>query len=139
MHHTSDGDNSRHNNEPLKLRGRIAIDNEHKDILKEDERRMNIKISNMYGVDQEEAREIHINYHIHRISSLLFDRAKKHGMTDLMIINRIKDLNIIRLAYMVSEGELIEMAAADILYKELCTVEEEGYSTKEDRYINFYG
>jgi hypothetical protein len=32
---------------------------------------------------------------------------------------------------------LIEMAAVDVLYKELCKAESRG--SREDRYINFYG
>jgi hypothetical protein len=132
-------DNSSHNNDPAKLRGKTAIDNEHKAIPKEDERRINIKISAIYGVDQEEAGEIHVNYHIERIFSLLFSRAKKHGMIESMIINRIKELNIGGLAYMVSQGQLAEMAAADILYKELCYTDYDDRSIKDDRYISFYG
>ena len=132
-------DTNSHNNEPVKLRGKTALDNEHKAISKEDERRINRKISSIYGVDQEEAGEIHVNYHIHRIFSLLFYRAKKHGMVESMIFNRIKELDISGLAYMVSQGELAEMAAADILYKQLCYTEYDDNGTKDDRYINFYG
>lgn len=132
-------DNNSRDSEPARLRGKTAIDNEHKAILKEDERRINMKISAIYGVDQEEAGEIHVNYHIERIFSLLFSRAKKHGMIESMIIHRIKELNIVGLAYMVSQGELAEMAAADILYKELCYTEYDDRSIKDDRYISFYG
>ena len=43
--------------------------------------------------------------------------------------------NIIEHAYGVSQGEMIEMAAVDKLYKELCSLE---YGAEEDRYISFY-
>ena len=119
----------------VKIKGRTAIDIEHKNILTEDEKRISNKISSIYGVDLEEAKEIHLNYHLYRISSFLFDRARKHGMTYSMFQKRISNTNIIEHAYGVSQGEMIEMAAVDKLYKELCSLE---YGAKEDRYISFY-
>ena len=119
----------------VKIKGRTAIDIEHKNILTEDEKRISNKISSIYGVNLEEAKEIHLNYHLYRISSFLFDRARKHGMTYSMFQNRISNTNIIEHAYGVSQGEMIEMAAVDKLYKELCSLE---YGTEEDRYISFY-
>ncbi len=119
----------------VKIKGRTAIDIEHKNILTEDEKRISNKISSIYGVDLEEAKEIHLNYHLYRISSFLFDRAIKHGMTYSMFQNRISNTNIIEHAYGVSQGEMIEMAAVDKLYKELCSLE---YGAEEDRYISFY-
>ena len=119
----------------VKIKGRTAIDIEHKNILTEDEKRISNKISSIYGVDLEEAKEIHLNYHLYRISYFLFDRARKHGMTYSMFQNRISNTNIIEHAYGVSQGEMIEMAAVDKLYKELCSLE---YGAKEDRYISFY-
>jgi hypothetical protein len=128
--------NNESNIKSLKLRGRRAIDIEHKNKLKEDETRINTKISNIYKVDLEEAKDIHINYHSDRIFFFVRDRAKKNGMTDSMFMERIKNTNIYEYAFRVSQGELIEMAAIDLLYKELCQ-EEKGI--REDRYINFYG
>ena len=129
------------NNEPnvesLKLRGRRAIEIEHKNKFKEDETRIDIKISNIYKVDLEEAQDIHINYHSDRIFCLLMGRAKKNGMTDSIFIDRIKNMNIYECALRVAQGKLIEMAAVDLLYKELC--EEENKGSGQDRYINFYG
>ncbi len=129
------------NNEPnvesLKLRGRRAIEIEHKNKFKEDETRIDIKISNIYKVDLEEAQDIHINYHSDRIFLLLMGRAKKNGMTDSMFIDRIKNMNIYECALRVAQGKLIEMAAVDLLYKELCQTENEG--SGQDRYISFYG
>lgn len=129
--------NDEPNVESLKLRGRRAIDIEHKNKFKEDETRINIKISDIYRVDIEEARDIHINYHSGRIFFLLMARAKKNGMTDSMFVDRVKNMNIYECALSVAQGELIEMAAVDLLYEELCEQEIKG--TRQDRYNNFYG
>jgi hypothetical protein len=127
--------------EPSKLRGKSAIDILHKSILKEDEKRINVKISNIYGVDLDEAKEIHINYHLQRIFSLLLERAKKQGMTESLFVDKVRDLDVQEFAYQVSMGELIEMAAIDLLYKQLCEIQNNIISNnvrREDRYINFY-
>jgi hypothetical protein len=127
--------------EPSKLRGKSAIDISHKSILKEDEKRINVKISNIYGVDLDEAKEIHINYHLQRIFSLLLERAKKQGMTESLFVDKVRDLDVQGFAYQVSMGELIEMAAIDLLYKQLCEIQNNRISNnviREDRYINFY-
>jgi hypothetical protein len=127
--------------EPSKLRGKSAIDILHKSILKEDEKRINVKVSNIYGVDLDEAKEIHINYHLQRIFSLLLGRAKKQGMTESLFVDKVRDLDVQEFAYQVSMGELIEMAAIDLLYKQLCEIQNNMISNnviREDRYINFY-
>jgi hypothetical protein len=138
----SNGNNSDPTNvESSKLRGKSAIDISHKSILKEDEKRINIKISDIYGVDLDEAKEIHINYHLQRIFSLLLERAKKQGMTESLFVDRVGDLDVQEFAYQVSMGELIEMAAIDLLYKRLCEIQNNNLSNngmREDRYINFY-
>ena len=127
--------------EPSKLRGKSAINILHKSILKEDEKRVNVKISNIYGVDLDEAKEIHINYHLQRIFSLLLERAKKQGMIESLFVDKVGDLDVQEFAYQVSMGELIEMAAIDLLYKQLCEIQDNIISNnviREDRYINFY-
>jgi hypothetical protein len=127
--------------EPSKLRGKSAINILHKNILKEDEKRVNVKISNIYGVDLDEAKEIHTNYHLQRIFSLLLERAKKQGMTESLFVDKVRDLDVQEFAYQVSMGELIEMAAIDLLYKQLCEIQNNMISNnviREDRYINFY-
>src|SRR5689334_8984666 len=138
----NNGNNSDPTNiESTKLRGKSAIDISHKSILKEDEKRINIKISNIYGVDLDEAKEIHINYHLQRIFSLLLERVKKQGMTESLFVDKVRDLDIQEFAYQVSMGELIEMAAIDLLYKRLCEIQNNNFSNsglREDRYINFY-
>jgi len=127
--------------EPSKLRGKSAINILHKSILKEDEKRVNVKISNIYGVDLDEAKEIHTNYHLQKIFSLLLERAKKQGMTESLFVDKVRDLDVQEFAYQVSMGELIEMAAIDLLYKQLCEIQNNMISNnviREDRYINFY-
>jgi len=127
--------------EPSKLRGKSAINILHKSILKEDEKRVNGKISNIYGVELDEAKEIHTNYHLQRIFSLLLERAKKQGMTESLFVDKVSDLDVQEFAYQVSMGELIEMAAIDLLYKQLCEIQDNIISNnviREDRYINFY-
>jgi hypothetical protein len=121
------------------IRGKIALDIWHKSVLKDDERRINIKISNTYKVDTEEAKEIHTNYHSNRIMSLLLDWAKKHGMTESMFAANHRHLDLQEVSYQVSMGELIEIAAVEMLYKQLCDDSNTNSSqTTEDRYINFY-
>jgi hypothetical protein len=136
-----ESNNSSHTNaDPSKLRGKIALDIWHKSISKDDEKRINIKISNIYKVDLEEAKEIHANYHLNRIISLLLDWAKKHGMTESIFAAKQRDLDVQELAYQVSMGELIEIAAVELLYKQLCyaATNTNSSQTTEDRYINFY-
>jgi|SRR5205823_12611333 hypothetical protein len=129
------------NTQPSKLRGKSAIDISHNNITKEDEKRINIKISDIYGVDLEEAAEIHINYHLHRIFLLLLDRAKKQGMIESVFVERVRHFDVQGFAYQVSMGELIEMAAIDLLYRLLSDTQNENSVNRirEDRYINFYG
>jgi hypothetical protein len=120
-------------------RGRSAINMQHKNIsAAQDEKRLNNKISEMYGVDASEAIDIHVNYHLDRISALLFKRARKNGMVESIFYKRFTNLNANRYAYSIARGELIEMAAVDILYKQLCNIENHD-TADDDRYINFYG
>ena len=132
MNKSLDSSNSQH-------RGRIALDLEHENILEEDEKRIDLKICSLYGVGAEEAKEIHTNYHLHRLYFLLEDRSRKHGMTELTFLERLENLNFYHYAYAVSRGELMEMAAVDILYKGLCNSENNEHSNCDDRYISFYG
>src|ERR671930_2671772 len=135
-----ESNNSNHANPDCSpIRGKIAIDIWHKSASKDEEKRINIKISNTYGVGYEEAKEIHTNYHSNRIMSLLLDWAKKHGMTESMFGASQRHLDIQEFAYQVSMGELIEIAAVEVLYKHLCDNSNINRSqTTEDRYINFY-
>jgi choline kinase len=127
------------NSESLKSKGRTAINIQHKNIAAaQEEKRLNHKISEMYGVDSDEAIDIHVNYHLDRISAFLLKRARKNGMVESMFYKRLNNLNTIGYAYRVAQGELIEMAAVDILYKQLCNLDNDD-TPSDDRYINFYG
>jgi hypothetical protein len=127
------------NSESLKLRGRMAISIQHQNILAtQEEKRLNNKISEMYGVDSDEAVDIHVNYHLDRISAFLLRRARKNGMLELMFFKRLNSLNTIGYAYSVAQGELPEMAAVDILYKQLCNLHNANQPF-DDRYVSFYG
>ena len=127
------------NNELSKLRGRTAISIQHQNIsAAQEEKRLNNKISEMYGVDSDEAIDIHVNYHLDRISAFLLRRARKNGMLESMFFKRLKSLNAIGYAYNVAQGELLEMAAVDILYKRLCNLHNNDEPT-DDRYGSFYG
>jgi hypothetical protein len=127
-----------HNHSKSQQRGRIALDLEHENILEEDERRIDTKICILYGVEAEEANEIHANYHSDRLYFLLRGRARKHGMTESTFLEKLESLNFYSYAYMVSRGVLMEMAAVDILYKGLYDSDNNGSNYFEDRYISFY-
>jgi len=127
------------NDESSKLRGRMAISIQHQNIsAAQEEKRLNNKISEMYGVDSDEAIDIHINYHLDRISAFLLRRARKNGMLESMFLKRLNSLNASGYAYSVAQGELLEMAAVDILYKQLCNLHNNDQA-KDDRYVSFYG
>ena len=131
--------NEHSNSDGSEPRGRIALDIWHRNLSKDDEKRINLKISNTYKVDLEEARDIHINYHSNRIISLLFNWAKKHGMTESIFAANLRDLDVNKFAYQASMGEVIEIAAVELLYKQLCdNYKINSSQTMGDRYINFY-
>jgi hypothetical protein len=134
-----ENDKNEPNGESMKLRGRMAISIEHQNIsASQEEKRLNNKISEMYGVDSDEAIDIHVNYHSDRISAFLLRRARKSGMLESMFFKRLNNLNTIGYAYSVAQGELLEMAAVDILYKQLCNLHNNDQPL-DDRYVSFYG
>jgi hypothetical protein len=118
-------------------RGRSAIDAIHAGVAKEDERRMNSRISEIYGVDLDEATDIHANYHAERILAGLERRAKENGMTKETLAARAQNLDVGEQAYQVAKGELAEAAAIDILFRGIYRIESNGGDN--DRYVNFYG
>ena len=122
----------------VKLRGKTAIDSAHKNTSIEDERRITNRISDIYGVTKEEASDIHTNYHQGRIRNILRQRAKGQGMRDSIFEENMRRLNIIKYALSISRGELIEMAAGDILFKELSDMQNKNEGMSDDRYFNFY-
>jgi hypothetical protein len=58
-----------------KPRGRSAIKAAHGGVTSEDEARLDLMISDLYGVDSDEAAEIHLNYHADRMLAALARRC----------------------------------------------------------------
>ena len=118
-----------------KLRGRSAILAAHDDITSEDEVRLDAIISNLYGVDIDEAVDIHLNYHVDRILAALGRRGEKKGIKDNIFAERLQHLDISGAAYQVAKGKLTEATAIDALFRTLQPTENYG---KDDRYLSFY-
>lgn len=124
-------------NNERKLRGRAAIEEAHQSVWGPDEVRLDIKISDMYGVEIEEALDIHANYHAERIFRLVEKRAFAAGMTRERLSAHLAQLEFAELSRQVAKGALAEPAAADIIYRSLEKLESK--SKPKDRYVNFYG
>ncbi|MFL6490652.1 MAG: hypothetical protein ACJ70O_01600 [Nitrososphaera sp.] len=119
-----------------KPRGRSAIQAAHGGVTREDEARLDLMISDLYGVDSDEAAEIHLNYHVDRILAALARRCSENGIAGGMIAGRIRYLDVSGAAYQVAKGKLSEAAAIDALFRALRVTQGQD---KDDRYINFYG
>ncbi len=111
-------------------KGKSAIDHLHENISKEKEKNINLKISDIYGVDSDEANEIHVNYHTLRIHNLI----KKSPILSerSSVIDKIVDLP--NLSSKVVSGEISESTCLDILIRTIKN--QKDFNT--DRYINFY-
>ncbi|MGI0037379.1 MAG: hypothetical protein ACRD99_03380 [Nitrososphaera sp.] len=120
-----------------RLRGKTAIDAAHEGITGDDEVRLDSAISVMYSVDNEEAADIHANYHIDRIFASLVQRAKENGMRKDTIARRLGNLDFTGVGNQVAKGKLAEAAALELLFRQLSRVESNGAA--DDRYIQFYG
>ena len=120
-----------------KLRGRSAIEAVHVGVTGEDEARLDATISRLYGVEGDEAAEIHANYHIDKILSLLAKRTRENGMKKQTLAERVKQLDVSGTAHEVARGKLTETAAVDALFRGLSMIENDGKA--DDRYVNFYG
>jgi hypothetical protein len=119
-----------------KPRGRSAIQAAHGGVTSEDEARLDLMISDLYGVDSDEAAEIHLNYHVDRILAALARRYSENGITGGIIAGRLRYLDVSGAAYQVAKGKLSEAAAIDALFRALRVMQSQD---KDDRYINFYG
>ena len=113
------------------IKGKDAIDILHKNISKENEKNISLKISDIYGVDFDEATEIHINYHVLRIKNLI----KKSDMLQKMSSALENYFDISNLSLKVTNGEITENSCLDILIN---AVKNHSQYQKKDRYINFY-
>ena len=63
--------NPGHIDNKIVTKGKNALDLLHENLVKEKEKDLNLKISDIYGVDYDEAIEIHINYHTLRIKKMI--------------------------------------------------------------------
>ncbi|HEV3432922.1 MAG TPA: hypothetical protein VG098_02910 [Nitrososphaera sp.] len=125
-----------HEPDVKKPRGRSAIQAAHGGVTSEDEARLDLLISDLYGVDGDEAAEIHLNYHLDRLIAGLTKRCVEKGIRIDTMRERIRYLNVSGCADQVAKGKLSEAAAIDTLFRSLRVNENH---SKEDRYINFYG
>ena len=126
-----DDKRSDNNDNNTMKKGKNAIDMLHKNISKENEKYINLKISDIYGVDFDEANEIHMNYHILRIKNLI----KKSDMLYKMSSILENYFDISNLSLKVVNGEITENSCLDILIN---AVKNHSQYQKKDRYINFY-
>lgn len=113
-------------------KGKSALDLMHDNIVKEKEKDLNLKISDIYGVDYEEAGEIHINYHTLRIRSLIEKSETLSRMKGFIESN----LDIKSLSAQVAFGQITENTCMDIL---IGVMKNQKETKIKDRYINFYG
>lgn len=123
-------------NNMKKLRGKPAIEAAHVDLVGEDEAKLDMMISNLYGVQSDEAADIHASYHLDRIFIALEKRARENGMTTAALEQKMKYLDLAGAARQVASGKMAEAAAVDALFRGLSQMENPSGS---DRYNNFYG
>jgi hypothetical protein len=119
-----------------KLRGKPAIEAAHAGVTGEDEARLDLTISSLYGVESDEAADIHTSYHVERIFLSLERRARENGMKAQTLIERLQYLDVSGAARQVAKGKMTEAAAVDSLFRGLSTIEN---PHRDDRYVNFYG
>lgn len=117
------------NREPFK--GKNALDALHQDIIKEKEKNLGLKISDIYGVDYEEANEIHINYHFLRLKKMI----EKSEILSSMSAFIESHIDLKSLSAQVAFGEMSENTCLDIL---ISVMKNQKETKIKDRYINFY-
>lgn len=117
------------NREPFK--GKNALDALHQDIIKEKEKNLGLKISDIYGVDYEEANEIHINYHFLRLKKMI----EKSEILSSMSAFIESHIDLKSLSAQVAFGEMSENTCIDIL---ISVMKNQKETKIKDRYINFY-
>ena len=115
--------------EPFK--GKNALDALHQDIIKEKEKNLGLKISDIYGVDYEEANEIHINYHFLRLKKMI----EKSQILSSMSAFIESHIDLKNLSTQVAFGEMSENTCIDIL---ISVMKNQKETKIKDRYINFY-
>jgi hypothetical protein len=113
------------------FKGKNALDALHEDMVKEKEKTLSLKISDIYGVDFEEATEIHINYHNLRLKKMIEKSAILSKMSAFIDSN----LDLKSLSTQVALGEITENTCIDIL---ISVMKNQKEARIKDRYINFY-
>ena len=126
-----DDDNYSRSNSKKISKGKAALDMLHKNTSKENEKEISLKISDIYGVDFDEANEIHINYHTLRIKNLI-ERSDILSKMNPSIENYF---DISNLSSLVVNGQASENSCLDMLIN---AVRSKTQSQVKDRYINFY-
>ncbi len=114
------------------IKGKNALDKLHKDISKENEKNITLKISDIYGVDYDEAVEIHVNYHILRIKNIIEKNNTLAKMRDFIE----NHLDIKNLSSKVVAGDMAENTCIDMM---ISSINNQKETKIKDRYINFYG
>jgi hypothetical protein len=113
------------------FKGKNALDALHEDMVKEKEKNLNLKISDIYGVDYDEANEIHINYHNLRLRKMI----EKSEILSSMNAFIDSHLDLKSLSTQVAFGEITENTCIDIL---ISVMKNQKETKIKDRYINFY-
>ncbi len=112
-------------------KGKNALDSLHENIVKEKEKDLNLKISDIYGVEYDEAVEIHINYHNLRIKRMIEKSESLVGMKNFIDHN----FDLKNLSAQVAIGQITENTCMDIL---IGVMKNQKETKIRDRYINFY-
>ena len=112
-------------------KGKNALDSLHENMVKEKEKDLNLKISDIYGVDYDEAVEIHINYHNLRIKRMIEKSESLVRMKSFIDSN----FDLKNLSAQVAFGQITENTCMDIL---IGVMKNQKETKIKDRYINFY-
>ena len=112
-------------------KGKNALDSLHENMVKEKEKDLNLKISDIYGVDYDEAVEIHINYHNLRIKRMIEKSESLVRMKSFIDSN----FDLKNLSAQVALGQITENTCMDIL---IGVMKNQKETKIKDRYINFY-
>lgn len=112
-------------------KGKNALDSLHENMVKEKEKDLNLKISDIYGVDYDEAVEIHINYHNLRIKRMIEKSESLVRMKSFIDNN----FDLKNLSAQVAFGQITENTCMDIL---IGVMKNQKETKIKDRYINFY-
>jgi len=126
-----EGSRSNPMDDKIVSKGKNALDSLHENMVKEKEKDLNLKISDIYGVDYDEAVEIHINYHNLRIKRMI-DKSESLVRMKSFIDN---NFDLKNLSAQVALGQITENTCMDIL---IGVMKNQKETKIKDRYINFY-